>query len=408
MNEGSEIVKLFYEDREETMRIINTGGNLYTYLTGNKTFCPLIGTKITKGKFIGAGNYGQIFEIEFPGSKPKKYVVKKSKVYLDPCKRQTSYLRFDGRGETIIPKGSSICDMSITEYAISILAGEALRREKCINFIDVFAFSYCNNINTPGPLKNAQYTFMEQISSSVRKTISCMMENSLYQSKKMPLEMQQEIANSLFIQTLFAIYILQKDYHIVHGDLHDDNIFYVADPNYEWKGDKIGNYDYYEYKIEGKSLYLPAIPIIVKIGDFGLSVKYSKHGEPMIGDYTTLETGYDQQDGLGPWLPNFYSSSYDVTFVTFIFSNKNPKNKFIQDIAGWVADVPAKEVTSISVASARSKLIMKFTDRPLIRELEGKLAHVTPEGILTNKKLMGRYMKKPLKGSKILTLGESF
>lgn len=419
-------IKLFFEDRQETLKIINNGGNLYKYLTGKSTFCPLIGAKIKLTKVLGTGSYGKVFEIEFPGRGSKKYAVKRSEdQYFVPCNKQKSYPRLDGRGDTIVPKGSNICDMVFSEYAISLLVGELVRSETCINFIDTFAFSLCNdgprnpydtrnlpeNVFNNGASSNV-YIFMEQISSSVRKSIGCIMETAGSGKKlgKMSLENRYELTNSILIQTLFAVATYQKTYHIVHGDLHEDNIFYVDDPDQTWKGKRIGDYDYYQYVIKGAAgttnIYIPAIPIIVKIGDFGLAVKYSKAGEPMIGDMVTLFDGYDQYDeaNSGPWLPNFYSSAYDTTFITSIFAERNPSNEFVQSIAAWIFGAKPGS-TKTQVRDRKNQVMSAGTGRPMIKELDGgALSHVDPEVILTSD-LMGKYTIKPPNGSKILIIG---
>ena len=400
MSQGNqEIIKLFFDEREETLGIINSGGDLLKYMTGNKTFCPLVGTKIILAKVLGTGAYGKVFEIDFPGRGKKKYAVKKSEVYeIEPCSKKSYYKRLDGNGNTEIPKGSSICEMAYSEYAISLLLGELVRGGTCINFMDVFAFSMCKN-----PFSLSQYTFMEQIDGSLRHKIGCIMEKPRGDKSlgKITLADRHKLTNSIFIQTLFALAVIDRKYQIVHGDLHDDNIFLVHDPDLEWKGERIGNYDYYEYRIDGVSIYIPGVPLIVKLGDFGLAVKYSA---PMIGNITTMEIGFDQDDGDGPWLPNFYTPAYDTTFVTYIFRERNPSNEFIKQIAAWVCNLKSR-YSNAKLDDEMNGLFAK-TGRPDIKKLEKSMKHVSPGAILLEPELMRQYLTPPPKGSKILLIGE--
>lgn len=407
-----EIVKLFFEDKEETLDVINSGGDLLKYLTGKNVLCPLIGTEIKLNKVLGKGEGGIVFEISFSDSEKKKYAVKKSKIYnFDESSKPRLYKRLDNREEIVIPPGSSICEKEYSEYAISLLVGELVRNGTCINFMDVFAFSMCPN---PGGKSFSQYTFMEQIDSSVRKDMGCIMED-LYGpggpsgpsnpygkvGKGLNTKQRRILTNSVLIQTLFALAVLDRTYQIVHGDLHDDNIFLVHDPDFIWNGKRIGDYDYYRYKIDKTSIYLPGIPLIVKIGDLGLAVKYSA---PMIGNITTMENGYYQYDGKGPWLPNFYTPAYDTTFIVSIFRNRNPSNEFIKQITAWVFGLKTGyKANDINVAMEN---LMAATGRPKISELENKLKHVSSEAILLNKKLMKDYLIPPPKGSKVLTIGK--
>lgn len=401
MKKKETVVELLFNDKNETLHIIDTGGDLFTYLTGKETFCPLVGTKIKLEKSLGSGNYGQVFQITFPGKGKRRYAVKKSNVFIKtPCSKKTSYNRLDGNGKTIIPEGSSICEMEYSEYAISLLVGELTRNGTCINFMDVFAFSMC--ANPPGN-SYVQYTFMEQISGTVRQKVSCIMEKARWGKLGPGIKKSQRktLTNSVLIQILFGLAVLSRTYQIVHGDLHDDNIFLDYNPNMEWNGKKLGDYDYYEYKIDGTSIYLPGIPVIVKIGDLGLAVKYS---EPMIGNKTTMENGYDQYDGGGPWLPNFFTPAYDTTFAVTIFQELNPSNEFINQIAGWVFGLkPGFNKKELENVMAKTN---SYTSRPRIKELDGRLKHVSPDAILLSATLMKDYLKPPPTGSKILVIGE--
>lgn len=446
-----DIVKVFFNGREEALEIINTGGDIIKYLTrsGNQ-ICPLINTKIKLVKLLGQGATGKVFEIKFPGSeKSKRYVAKeitsveedlfeyqkydrecgetygdlkfcdhvdKTDVFIlngvkstdhlpllgkwlavptkyfsnGGCTSQRHFKRLDGTGIVTVPPKSFLCDQTYTEFAISLLVAELYRKGKSINFVDTFYFATCHeNRKDRKGLDVVRYSFMEKIDATVRNVTKCLSE---------------KIMNTIVLQLLHAIYVYQSQYSIVHGDLHDDNIFLeLVTPKTEYRGVKLMDYTHFEFKIGDKSIFIPVeeCPVIVKIGDWGLSVKYS---EPMIGNEWTMKTGYAQGTDEGsmgdPWLPNFYTKSYDTVFALTVLRTKAPKNDFLKKITTWLYGSRSAEKKAIVASTGRNS-------RPRISALTNILSHVTPEAILTNTRLMGRYAVPPPRGSKIIVLGES-
>lgn len=419
------VISLMYEGRKEDLNVIYKGGDIIKQFSRKNVLCPLIDTDIKLTKMLGKGSYGAVFEITFPGKGTRKYVVKRSFNQPPKClPNAKQYKRVDGAGFTEITKGSSICQMDASEYAISLLLGEIYRQSKCINFIDVFSIAIC-----PGPGKEqGTYIFMEKINTSIRRSRLCTSSKSKILTK-IPEGKRSQLEDSIIIQTLFAMVAYHQYYHIVHGDLHDDNIFVDSNPDLEWKGHKIRDYDYFEYKISGKkqpggpcsdictrkgtkhdecaygdvSIYLPAVPAIVKIGDLGLAVKYSIDGGPMVGNEVTLADGYDVGGGNGPWLPNFYTEAYDTTHFISSFQLVNPSNKLVRKILAWIFKQDLKKGIS---NTTRDHFINPANRRPRIKLLETELCHVSPIVILRNPKLMGDFMKRPPTGSRILTIGE--
>jgi len=381
---------LFEKERNGALKLINTGGNLIKYLCGRSSLCPLL-SKNKDIKYIqklGEGVQGVVYEIDFPNKGPKQYVVKKSKEHkYHKCSQIKSYKRFDGEGVTKVSPRSIICDQEYSEYALALLLGDIASRGVCINFVDVFAFATCNNKNE-NTIYN--YTFMEKAHSTLRKKVGCIFGST---------DKKTKLTNFLLIQILFAIATYQKEYEIVHGDLHADNIFLFYDYNMQWKSQKITNFDYFEYKIGKTSIYLPAIPIIVKIGDLGYGVKYKKN---MIGNSYVLEKGYDQGKGEGPILPNFFTKAYDLMYVLDEFREKNPSNEFIKSMVAYVAGLKS-DCKDSELDKKFDTLVNPRNRRPKIKEIS-KLTHVTPEAILTNHSIMGKYLKKP-KGN-IINIGE--
>lgn len=444
-----DVVKVFFNGREEALEIIDTGGDIIKYLTrsGNK-ICPLINTKIKLGKLLGQGATGKVFDITFPGSeKSKRYVAKEIKTlddlfeyqkydrecgetygdlkfcdYVDPldvfilngvkktdklpesgkwlaipseyfvnggCTKQKVFPRLDGKGVVLVPPKSFLCDQTYTEFSISLLMGEIYRKRESINFIDTFYFATCHeNRKDHRGLDVVRYSFMEKIDATVRSVTKCLTER---------------IMNSIVIQILHAICVYQNKLSVVHGDLHDDNMFLeFITPKTAYNSKVLADHTHFEYKIGSKSVFIPSedCPVIVKIGDWGLAVKYS---EPMIGNDWTMKTGYAQQhsDGLmgDPWLPNFYSKVYDTVFSMTVLRTKAPSNVLLKKIAFWFYGSRSAEKKAMALSTGRNS-------RPRIDALTTSLSHVSPEAILTNSKLMGKYAEVPPSGSKVIVLGE--
>ena len=498
----TDVIKLFYNGREEALQVVNTGGDLIKYLSrAENPICPLIGTKISLEKKLGEGKSGKVFQIEFPGSERRGvYVAKESTIsnpfYYEcyfpdakmPCRRKggenldaplrykdicfsphvdrdyvfqingvkdvdevippagiilaiptkefveggcstlTRYPRLDGKGYTYVPPRSFLCDEEYTEFALAILVGDIYRKGVSINFIDTFYFAICpfdvltkKSAERGGSPKiekvMKKYIFMEKIDKTLRKTAPCLssdyaLKNQLPDKKdlKKQIKDKENLMNGIVIQLLHAICVYQNLFSIVHGDLHDDNVLLeFVTPNTIYQGQNLAEADYYEYRVGETLLYIPASPVIVKIADWGLSVKYaSSEKDNMIGNEYTMKTGYQQKID-DPWLPNFYTKAYDPVFILTILQELNSSNSFIKNITAWMYGLyHPKQRTPDKYNQAKARCVSLSGSRvfrPLIEALTTTLAHVTPERILTNEELVGRYMMKPPGGSRVAILG---
>ena len=502
---ATHLQKIFFDGREETIRLLDTGAPLVGYLARENSVCPLIGNQIQINKVLGKGAMGEVFDVTFGDTDPtKRYAMKKvdppvepfiqvpitgrkmlwkeisstwevpvkelqdfNKIpankrgeyitdvkdnillipaFLQPCNNKGGqYIRFDTTSihepkYTNVDAGSVVCRGEYTEYLVSLLMGNLYRSGVCINFIDSFYFATC--ADTGGEYK--QYTFMEQINGSIQATLpedeieefetakrsrsaaKTRLQKAPYQATmdklKPIIDAKEASANrkeseylkytsNLLIQTLFAIVVYNVKYRLVHGDLHGGNVFIKnIDETTTWKGQTLHDADYFEYVLYGQSIYLPKIPYLVKIGDFGLSNKYAK---PMILNSEIMDRGLDQNDDEGALIPNFYSNTYDILFflmsLTYFTQQTNLETRepmmsqqdkeFIKSI--WMSIFKDANITDYD--EGIKYFIRRGSQRPYLERLNKTRA--TPYEILMNDEIMAPYFVRPKTG-KIVTIGE--
>lgn len=353
------------------------------------------------------GNLSYDVFIEMNGGDPARKFGPGEKIYLptfaEMCitSKPSTFKRTDGKGVITFPAKSYICDQNeYSEYVNSLLAGELMRSGLSINFINTFNFATCAKNPPPKVYRQrleeigeydededdldeqgVQYTFMEKVDGS--------MDNLLNEG------IQAGEAARIFVQIVHAIAMYQLNFKTVHGDLHPGNVFYskVTD-DLEWKGRKVKDVDYFSYKVsDGRVLNLLPTSIIPKVADWGLSVKYSA---PVVADKRTLKDGYNQGDGNGPWLPNFYNEVYDIFVIFFGFYVKHSSYQWFKDVKEWF----------IGPGSSMKDYFTKV-NRPILNLLEVEpLKNKTPLAFLNNDVLMAPFLVNIPPGETSITLGE--
>lgn len=438
------VLKLFYERKKEFIDYLDTNKSLSKYLTRKSVICPLIGSEITLDYELGSGEEAVVFSIKISGE-TKNYAAKrydsqgeiifiqgngkrtykdelssfkekeifkicefndispseivKNDIYIQipsfliksPCSKKTTYKRNDNGYLQNIPENSSICEPRYSEFAISMLVGTFLSTKKSINFIDSFCFATCPAKDIGKPQLHAifpQYFFMEKLSR---------MNISDYLLRIDPYRKKYQLQNSIAIQLLHSIAVIQS-HSIVHGDLHLGNVFsFPIFVSTEWNGEKLMEANYFRYSIGKNSIYIESEASLIKLGDWGFSVKYSS---PMIGNVNVIENNVGQNERN--IIPNFYNEAYDVMFLMRNFYPRFKKNLFIKRIIAWILNVDLSDSEAFD-----KKFLESFnTDngRPIISLLDN-FSHVSASSILLNKILMGDYVKDPPKNSKIITIG---
>ena len=440
-----EVVEIFYEQRKESLRILNTGGAFVAYLTNiNTPICPLIGSTIKFGKKLGQGVAGIAFEIVVPGSSKKSYVAKQmvrvyglelTKYLLDvptieiaaayllqkygvPEKMTLSFNKttspvksvllpsyiLDCRvledmstknlitGKKIIyqPGEAMMCyDDTYSEYAIGLLMAENTFRGRSINFHEIFAFATCSPSNDLSDLK--QYIFSARIKTNLYELLShCLWRNA--RNSVINKVDRIEAITSLLVQVLHAVAVMQES-RIVHGDLHAQNVFIeqLTDDSM-WNNTHLLSASHYEYRIGQTSIYVTGgkrCPLVAKIADYGTSCKYSP---PRILNKEVIMNGYEK-NGI-PLIVNVYHPAYDILF-------------FLNAIEPLCKDVPI--FNALEDLVYKDGTIEKSFDvhysRPVIKNLP-RFDHVTAAKLLTSPRLFP-YLSQPLPGEKVVLLGST-
>lgn len=424
------------DTNEELLEIITSFGDVAKYLIGGNGGC------VDTGKEIGKGMYGKIYKVKlndkFYALKQLEYeldayenigktfdyikkvtsnikdhdlilLLNKKTFERDPttfyipkvntlCKQSYEYQRFDNKKNVTI--NGYICNMDVyIEYLIGVLCSEFLKNGTSINFLNMFGFSTCINLK-----KLNFYFYMELIDSTLLDVLGCIDEFMI---------------KGTLVQILHSIYMLQT-LEINHNDLHASNIFleYINDDT-TFMNVKLKDIVYFHYNIGDVDLYIPALPYIVKIGDFGASNKYSY---PAIAEYENLKYGKGatpDEDKIKEYkssIPNWFNKSYDILTILFslyknivIINNTKPK-QFLIKILNYIYE-NHKGVDFSRPQAFRDMIRLNYIDsyhRPNIFTLDEDFPHINPKMLLENMNLFGEFRNKPNISSKyILTLGKS-
>lgn len=427
---------------EELLEIISNYQDVGKYLINKSEQCKVIGPK------IGEGAEGVIFKVKVKG---KDYAVKQIQYQLykynnlvrtidyvkdvirnfdenqrdfnlmineklikkDPdyfyifenrieCDTHDYYTRHDYDAKVKIGK-SYICQIDIfTEYMISIICSQFLKKGISAHFLESFGLSTCLK-EIKKPVVNF-YFYMELIDKSLNYIKNCILT--------------KDLMSGVIIQVLHSIYVLQTQ-KIVHGDLHVGNVFIkYIDEKTEYMGNNLFNIEYFHYLLDDKEFYIPATPFIVKIGDFGMSVKYE---EPIIAPVGVLITGGIGVRSLGKQfkdksvVPNWYNTYYDI--LTFLFSiyvvlnnrvdKQNEGFQVVIKLLNFIFNDRydfSKEGTLREMLN--NNIICDKYFRPRIINSDRYFSHINPKMLLESG-LFDEYRNKPnIPKNEILTLGK--
>lgn len=420
---------------EKLISVLNHGENLVEFLSSQDDSCD----KIFKSEFklLGKGGSGTVYEYTFD---KKKYAVKETKTelikipnssqltaeeyaskrFVGNLIRQNLFIKINSgsliprifydikddcymEGDISFPllydKSKKITfhnpylckEEYYSEYAIGLLCAQFYKKSMSIHFIDIYAFNACFEKQEKGYIND--YIFMEKLDNDLNNVLDCI-KNDV------------NLFYSLFVQLFHTIYMYQS-LMISHNDLHMGNIFIkYIDKDTEFMGKKLMNYSHFHYRIGNKNIYTPFVPFIIKIGDFGVSVKYN---DPVIGNISSIVN--DWADKL-IYTPNWFSKCYDVVYSIFAILLGR---KFDKKLRPFIEKIINNSLGDAVKFTDKGKIFIYDMDRNKINEeisrmkvetLEKNFGHVTAEELLFDKSIFPvSFYKKPSKG-RIITLGQ--
>jgi len=428
-------LKYFFEGQERVIHVLENGGSLVKILgIPDNTICPLMNAEIKIIKTLGEGGYGFVYEVETTVNGKKIFAMKeqtlnkmlisaRSRISLDSVSNQLSernnipseitkwannykeyfepgdkivyptfaeecrtknvkiITRYD-RGRTVkIPIGSYICGTSVfSEFAISSICSKLYSTGVSAHFLEMYNFALCKDM-----FFFNSYTFME-IAGGNSKT--CMLN--------LPVKLEV-YEKSFIVQILHTIAVYQSMYKISHNDLHLENIFYVkVCKDSRFNGQSLYDAEWFHYSIGEVDLYLPALPYIVKIADFGRSFKWS---EPIVGDRSIL---YDNPKE--PWIPNWYLAQYDSLYFLkgCVCMGSSRVAQDILNILG-VPDSAFRKESMRPIFSTMPQYYQYYNIADPQVRIQNYL-HTSAIEILKNQEIVGEFLERPTFG-KIVTLG---
>src|SRR5260221_1035047 len=295
-------------------------------------------------------------------------------VYTELCDVHTNsvdiIVQDYGNGNILsIPNGSYICsNTSYVEFLLLSVLSKIYNTGICINFMKIYFLVVCDKkINIPIEVKEKlwvnrknkdKYIILDSDDDNLYKNkiydIGCyifmeFVDSNLY-SEFIKIDMSKfnsdmldkNLFDKIILQVILALLLL-SDLKIYHNDLHLINIglLYVNESTV-WKGKKLINYKYYNYKYKDIDITFESCQYIVKILDFGFG---SKTSIPIIlsnfiyqqnSAIHTPITYYPNRDFvyfilhlyysitlIKPYFEEFINEIFDGYPLEYIYSNKN-------------------------------------------------------------------------------------
>ncbi len=297
MTSKSEVIELFEGDRRLAMKIVDTGASITSFLGRATRLCPLIGSTIKEVRFLGEGNFGAAFEIDFPGRGTRRYAIKISEpktdtyhrfglyrltyrelsdkygislpiifgmnptsprpnseddpitsslvipLFMRSCRLPRSLVvnRVDnGKPLSLDPSFSLVCGEGGSEFAISVLVSKSFVDGTSIHFLDVFDFATCNNeedFPDPEDLDPDRDAQPLDANETMRQYTFVQMASTTLEKLHRKSMLPPGEMDAIVLQVLHSIHVYQERWNIVHGDLHADNVFLERiEPDLTWQG----------------------------------------------------------------------------------------------------------------------------------------------------------------------------
>ena len=353
-----EIKKITYNGNSEELSVIYGAENVYLRNLGliNEK-CSLFESEIKLTKLLGKGSSGEVFEYEEEGKLNRDYVIKKSGVFIEQKKMtkeeimkylnrvnlsikdiahsqmpntinsltdkkvpESERLVFTLFNECLVDKdrdvilssgqtlkikaGSILCKDKYqqAEFIISELVGKLYKNGICINFFETQSLFICPTENEEGKRDIDtelfdQYIFMDKMDGDISSAILHCMDPITFKDNG---NNRFDIMDSIFVQSVFAIALYQEKFRISHNDVRTRNLMYKSiTKETTFNGILLHDKTYFHYEIgNGKGIFIMGCPIIVKFGDFGASVMYTKeeNNNIVIGNEEVISQKLDIPD----------------------------------------------------------------------------------------------------------------
>lgn len=294
-------------------------------------------------KLIDKGTTGSIYSAY---NRNKQYIVKQTEIdgLLEISNVELSSIEYknlitklgfeyDGRAisDNIVPLYQTIIKPEFhlnkygyfgrVEYIIGKLMSELIDRELTINFVYINDYKLIKGLRT-------EVTNKLKLASDAKIYYTKVYESILMEKLDSTLHYRYDLIqkDEIIIQILASIYIMQKLYKIKHNDLKVDNIFihYITENDY-YKGQRLMDIKYFEYNLGDHKIYIQNVGIIVKVGDYGLSVAYDVNNR--------MISNKDIMNGCYSKLSTLYNPTYDIyTLVkscnSYLLTNKRITNGY--------------------------------------------------------------------------------
>jgi serine/threonine protein kinase len=274
--------------------------------------------QLGKGAAGTAYSFEHKFKRESEAYFGKKDIVVKHMTVSDvePCKVDYLVIGTKGKKPQKLTGDIFYCEenSALSEFFLSMICSNF----NSVNFIDTYAYNSCEKLER----EIQQFVFMEKIDGTLSKLLEILETTS---TDKEDHDRKYDI---LIIQMLHAFWCMHSA-GINHNDGHSQNIFYVEINSDTQFRDSNGilrylrDYEYVQYSFGDNNDVTYYIPVkdmkyIIKVGDFGLSQKYSK---PYILNSKI------QQD----WALDYFCPMYDLMILfQSVGSSTSDLTKMIQ------------------------------------------------------------------------------
>ena len=126
----------------------------------------------------------------------------------------------------------------------------------------------CLSFATVRPQKDNGYLLIERLDT----TLGDLLDDEEVEDDLFDRKFDCDDIAVIYFQFLHTLYVCQNVFDFKHHDLHPDNVFItcITDEMY-YRGQRLCDYEYFKYTVEGDDYYLPNRGFLVKFADFGLS-----------------------------------------------------------------------------------------------------------------------------------------